>query len=411
MSRRCFFTVDEALASLLLQDEQEFVDGVPLDEPGSDTEYDADDSDSDNDDDSEHFLAAELNIDVAANAFSRRASSDDEPMDDSDGEVSEPDAPAPGPVAVEQASATAAAASPNCGCSRNCLSQFRLEEIQQNRLNVQELDKLEFDMMLMGVLEAIRFAPRETAHKRKRVREAFSYAFQSQRVCVGAFRYIYDVGRDKLKRISQHVYKNGAVPRRNGNSGRRPANAFKFEEVKYAVTFINAHSNKHGIPHPAPLHGRAGVPPVFLPASQTYKSVHKDYVAAGNLAGVRVMGESSFRSVWHQCTPHIVFMTPRTDVYDLCEVLRRGVMTSLTEQDKLAACTLLSNHIATAQRERDHYRKLTQTASDQLKAIQPLPSAPQQPCSTLALKTHYTFDFAQNVCIPHESRQVGPIYR
>ena len=131
---------------------------------------------------------------------------------------------------------------------------------------------------------------------------------------------------------------------------------------------------------------------------------------AGNLAGVRVMGESSFRSVWHQCTPHILFMTPRTDVCDRCEVLRRGVMTSLTEQDKLAACTLLSNHIATAQRERDHYRKLTQTASDQLKAIQPLPSAPQQPCSTSALKTHYTFDFAQNVCIPHEFRQVGPIY-
>ena len=38
------------------------------------------------------------------------------------------------------------------------------------------------------------------------------------------------------------------------------------------------------------------------------------------------------------------------------------------------------------------------------------PTEPIQPCSTDFQHAHYTFDFAQNLCLPHHSRQMGPMY-
>jgi len=40
----------------------------------------------------------------------------------------------------------------------------------------------------------------------------------------------------------------------------------------------------------------------------------------------------------------------------------------------------------------------------------PVPEEPVPPCTTELRHVHYTFDFAQNVCIPHHSRQMGPLY-
>eukprot|EP00117_Sycon_ciliatum_P019832 scpid38438/ scgid5141/ len=408
MSRRATFTVDDALAALLLEDEEEFVRSVALDGPPVQNVLGESDDDDDDSSDS-HFLDKELDIDIAAHRYDELSSTDDgdgeEETSDTDDVFEDLDAG----MDVPQHAATAATVLPRCGCSKNCLSLFSIEDVDQNRLNMAELERPDFDLLLSGVLEAMHCGDKLTVHQKKRKRSAFKYAFQSKRVCAGAFRYIFNIKKDKLWSLCKHVESNGATARRHGNAGRRPSNAFTFEEVKYAVTFIKSHGEHYGIPHPAPLHGRDGVPPVFLPASQTYKAVHKLYVTAGNSAGIRVMGESSFRSIWHQCTPHLKFMSPRTDVCDLCEKLRRRVMSALTEQDKVAACSALQDHIAAAQHERDYYRGATISAAEQLQASAQC-APPCAPCSQATFKTHYTFDFAQNVSIPQEWRQVGPLY-
>ena len=96
-------------------------------------------------------------------------------------------------------------------------------------------------------------------------------------------------------------------------------------QVKFTITFIQKHAQQCGISHSAPLRVRSSDPPVFLPASQNYKTVHQQYVASCGEANIRSMGISSFRSVWQQCLPSIKFMTPCTDAYDLCEHFRRQV--------------------------------------------------------------------------------------
>ena len=164
---------------------------------------------------------------------------------------------------VPQHAATAATVLPRCGCSKNCLALFSIEDVDQNRLNMAELERPDFDLLLSGVLEAMHCGDKLPVHQKKRKRSAFKYAFQSKRVCAGAFRYIFNIKKDKLWSLCKHVESDGATARRHGNAGRRPSNAFTFEEVKYAVTFIKSHGEQYGIPHPAPLHGRDGVPPVF----------------------------------------------------------------------------------------------------------------------------------------------------
>eukprot|EP00117_Sycon_ciliatum_P037522 scpid33362/ scgid28055/ len=104
-------------------------------------------------------------------------------------------------------------------------------------------------------------------------------------------------------------------------------------------------------------------------------------------------------------------MTPRTDVCDTCENLRRKVVTSMTEADKVLACQQLTEHVHYAQKERDHYRAATVAAAGELDGFDAsIIPRPCPPCSQPLTKVHYTFDFAQNVCLQQEARQVGPLY-
>ena len=103
-------------------------------------------------------------------------------------------------------------------------------------------------------------------------------------------------------------------------------------------------------------------------------------------------------------------MTPRTDVCDRCERLRQAVQQAVSEEEKLATCDALAHHVHGAQRERENYITVAKDAKAELDAFPALEPPPHRPCSVDLRKVHYTFDFAQNVSLPHTARQVGPIY-
>jgi hypothetical protein len=70
------------------------------------------------------------------------------------------------------------------------------------------------------------------------------------------------------------------VPRRHGNKGKLPPNAFNFVVVERAVRFLNRYAELYGLPQPAPSGARQATPITFLPAKTTKKSVHEEYVRA-----------------------------------------------------------------------------------------------------------------------------------
>ena len=114
-----------------------------------------------------------------------------------------------------------------CGCVNNCIANFRPSEAEQNRLSMAELEKPEFDLLLMGFLAACMFNQDTTARQKKRKFHAFVYSFLGKRVCLKAFRSTDGVGTKQLKNIIAHIKQNGLVPRVHGNARRQPKQASK----------------------------------------------------------------------------------------------------------------------------------------------------------------------------------------
>ena len=135
--------------------------------------------------------------------------------------------------------------------------------------------------------------------------------------------------------------------------------AFEHVVIKEVVHFIQEYTEVHGLPQPAAPRGRAEIPPIYLPASQNFKTVHIHYVSACSESGRRHVGYDVFRSVWHQCMPHIHFMTPCTDVCSVCEDMQHRVQSALTEEEKITCTTEFRQHIEDAQDDREFYKLTT----------------------------------------------------
>ena len=218
------------------------------------------------------------------------------------------------------------------------------------------------------------------------------YAFNHRIVCQQAFCFIHDIKDFTLRALKKHISEAGPCPREHGSKGRKAHNAYPFDIVQNAVEFIKNYANVFGLPQPAAPHGRANQAPTYLPASQNHKLVHGKYQNACMQEGKTFMQYRTFLNTWHQCIPHIVFMTPRTDVCHYCEDYRTAIQGAVTDSAKTTLVTQFGKHLEEAQKERDAY----------LAAIEKLKQEPNF--------GHYTFDFAQQVFIPYHSRQVGPLY-
>ena len=156
----------------------------------------------------------------------------------------------------------------------------------------------------------------------------------------------------------------------------------------------------HGLPQPSARRGRADIPPIYLPALHNYKMVHGIYMksAMEKDPSQRMMQYRSFVDVWHKCIPEIQFMTPRTDVCAVCENFREKIKTAITENEKITFTSQFTEHLSLAQSERQDYLDRCLSCKSELTK------------NAVPNFAHYTFDFAEQLHLPHHSCQVGPMY-
>ena len=400
MARNLRFTVGEALDKVLNDKDDEFFGGaeaagvldLDTDSSGEDDDMDvnvfhAPAGDNDQDEEAAHFLDIGVDVQNAAQQFFDQE-----------------------PEAGAGAAAEAEGDIPLTCCKTECLKNFDAGGIQELQLSLAEMTRDEKDLVVLGLLESCHCSGAETTKGKKRERNWFSYSYKSKSICATAFRKIFDVGTKQFENLKTHLQLHGPVPRIHGNRCRRPKHALTYPAVEKVATFLKAYAKRFGIPHPAPLHGRADMPPVFLPAGMAKPSIHAIYSASCEEGGCQSVGRVSFQRVWKLCMPHIVIMTPRTDVCPHCERLRRQVVAAVTEAEKLGAASSLSEHNQGAPLVRDHYRFCTIDGKVELDSAGDVLPPPCAPCSQELVKVHYTFDFAQNVSLPQSSRQEGPLY-
>lgn len=121
------------------------------------------------------------------------------------------------------------------------------------------------------------------------------------------------------------------------------------------MEFIKNYALVFGLPMPAASRGRANTAPTYLPADQNHKIVHQKYHEACSDNREKYMEYRSFLDTWHQCLPHIVFMTPRADVCKSCEDHRSAIQEAVTESEKKQKISEFSWHLEYAQKEQAAY--------------------------------------------------------
>ena len=128
------------------------------------------------------------------------------------------------------------------------------------------------------------------------------------------------------------------------------------------------------------------------------------------LTGHRVVGESCFGKLWRQLLPHIIISKPKTDLCWTCQRLYREISatSNLPDVVKQAKLKKLQQHLDLAQEEREAYHQMVETCrASQCSEGRQLTG--NIPCS-YTKPAHYSFDFAQQVHLPHDPMQPGPVY-
>ena len=177
--------------------------------------------------------------------------------------------------------------------------------------------------------------------------------------------------------------------------------------------FLENYAEIHGLPSPGRNINRITQSLTLLPAETSYKSVYRDFIAGlENDSTLKLLKYDAFRKLWHQLTPYIQIMSPRTDLCDTCQHFRNGLQYNARKEEE--AKDLLKKykeHLVKAKLERNYYNKNTKLAEQQRKLVdeQFITRGKADYCSVDAT-AHYSYDWAQNVHVPHSDQQVSKIY-
>lgn len=120
----------------------------------------------------------------------------------------------------------------------------------------------------------------------------------------------------------------------------------------------------------------------------------------------------TFRKLWKTLVPFIVFCKPMTDLCWDCQKNNYQVYRSnnLPEAVKSAKVRKQLDHLKIVEEERNEYRRMVNNAKATIAQFpQPAGLGENNPCSR-AIQMHYSFDFAQQVHIPSDPLQPGPVY-
>ncbi|XP_071948388.1 uncharacterized protein [Antedon mediterranea] len=305
-----------------------------------------------------------------------------------------------------------------------CLKQFEEEFILQRRAEMCELSNVERKMFIMGhISRSINRGQTTNCTKRKaqkqRTRTSCTYKVDGFKVCRQAFEFLHCISNCQLTAICKHFKENGVTPPRK-NSGGRNKTALSHSDVKHVVTFLETYAERNGYALPGKTMGvRCDDSRMrLLPTCKTKKAIFKVYeqqmievnrrrTMAGHIP-LRFARKSSFYKMWKEYCPYIKITKPKSDLCWVCQKNNSAVFHSANSSDQSKRERLANqlDHLDKVSKERAFYRSNVLDAKANLKGETLGIHAP----SSRKMKSHYSFDFAQQVLYPSDPDQPGPIY-
>jgi hypothetical protein len=220
------------------------------------------------------------------------------------------------------------------GCKCGCSNQLPHKEFAQLRFNFQNLSKPEQDAFVMGQLFIMKdrgtTATSPRLKKKERTNQRFVYLFDHEKfICQQTYLNMLGVSHIYIERFRKYWFLKGVIPRVHGNTSRIPQWKTKMnidQEIKERLrNFILDYAETHGLPNPGKSK-RATNSIIFLPTEMSCKSVHREFIANRTEDDkLKNMKYGIFLKLWHQLTPQIKFMNPRTDLCNTCHQLRNEI--------------------------------------------------------------------------------------
>ena len=177
--------------------------------------------------------------------------------------------------------------------------------------------------------------------------------------------------------------------------------------------FLTNYVEENAISLPGRIPGYKDEDIKLLSCHETKMGVWRVFETACKAAGKQAVCYSKFAELWEQFHPNVVVAKPMSDLCETCQqnttkLLRAANLPDLENSDCVRK---QQEHLNLALAERNVYREACNEAEHNFKTIEDTVdlSEPRAACS-LVQTIHYSFDYAQQVHIPSNPMQPGPIY-
>ncbi|CAG8697955.1 11768_t:CDS:2 [Ambispora leptoticha] len=267
--------------------------------------------------------------------------------------------------------------SKSCECrmrkTQQCFEKVGFQHFFERHMQFRGLDKKELDLVLIGQLMAF-----EYNQINEDIGRRFNYQFNNNiKLCKNTYLKLIRIGEFHFTQIKKHFINEGLVER------------------LHVHQFIINYANLHGYPSPGRhlQHDTQSI--IYLPTEKDYAKVYTDFIECLNIFLDKLFNKISYASfirLWKELTPHIKFMSPGTDLYELCETLKIQIQSANYDDEKKLLQKKLYDHKKDAEIEREYYRNNIITSI------------------TLSNMAYICYDFAQNVPVPYSPQQIGATY-
>ena len=303
-----------------------------------------------------------------------------------------------------------------CGCalgtkSGPCSGQFSEEVVLFNLNNCLELSSVELDLVILASIQA--FTHSESIGNKRSRSPRCNFYYQSQPVCKEMFLHFYGLSDSRFRRLKEHYQNHGISPRTHGNAKRLPENTLSQSTIEGVHTFLSNYVEENAICLPGRIPGFKNDDIKVLSSSESKTSVWRIYDATCETSDMRAVSCRKFLQLWEQFYPNVVVAKPMTDICLTCQQntskLQRAA--NLSDREKSECVKAHQDHLNCAQTEREHYKNSCTNSEKALETIgtETLNLESRDACS-LNATVHYSFDYAQQVHIPSNPMQPGPIY-
>ena len=267
-------------------------------------------------------------------------------------------------------------------CSKSCL-QGKEDLLKVHRLNWMLFDKPQRQMRAQTILFCCR-RPNQSNPNGREVLEYALYPFDS--ICITAFCKLLGYSHRTLKRWLSHFKQFGFKSIQHGNINKSPSHAFtevaKTEIRQWMIDF----AKREGEERPGRFNnGRIRDINTVIPPQHTIVSIYRLYMSDSERP-VQEIGYDAFRLLFHNLP--IKIESPKSDVCDECSQIKLDISQCEEESRLMVLNESLSSHLREARLAREEYRV----------------------DSRMEEFMHISFDFAQNLWLPHLANQPSAFY-